>query len=338
MTEEERQSIINAVAEQVLTRLNQNAIDWSAQTITFGDRYDIQVSERQNIKIPAIDQRSGARVYGNLDLNTLLTGYGLSQAKKAVHDAEAVGDIAEGEIETAKNNALSEIDARTESEKAEIITLASASKTSISNISDSEQAEISSLADTKRGELDAIVATGIKDIQQTTTSTDDDGNNVITITLNNGVTKSFTVQNGSKGSTGEKGDKGDKGDTGNVSEVQYLRTLDTRNTNEAPSYYMSNFARTFQTEFKLATAIGLSDKIGAVYVFLITTTPWSDGSGGRPIQLALHESNGMYMRGSSSDSAWGTWYKVYSAGESKNMSANWTASQDSSGNLVFTYG
>jgi len=67
---------------------------------------------------------------------------------------------------------------------------------------------------------------GIESVVQTTTSTEDEGNNIVTVTLTDGTTSTFTVQNGSKGSTGatgaqgpagedgEKGDKGDKGDTG----------------------------------------------------------------------------------------------------------------------------
>ena len=49
---------------------------------------------------------------------------------------------------------------------------------------------------------------GISQVKKTTTSTADDGNNVITVTLTNGTTSTFTVQNGSKGSTGSKGDAG----------------------------------------------------------------------------------------------------------------------------------
>lgn len=58
-----------------------------------------------------------------------------------------------------------------------------------------------------------IDGVGVSSVKQTTTSTADDGNNVITITLTNGTTSTFTVQNGSKGSTGGKGDKGDAGYT-----------------------------------------------------------------------------------------------------------------------------
>lgn len=49
---------------------------------------------------------------------------------------------------------------------------------------------------------------GISSIKQTTTSTADGGNNVITVTLSNGETATFTVRNGSKGSAGEDGADG----------------------------------------------------------------------------------------------------------------------------------
>ena len=49
---------------------------------------------------------------------------------------------------------------------------------------------------------------GIKSVSQTTTSTADDGNNVITVTLTNGTKSTFKVQNGSKGSTGATGADG----------------------------------------------------------------------------------------------------------------------------------
>ena len=56
-------------------------------------------------------------------------------------------------------------------------------------------------------------ANNIKKIEQTTTSIESGGINVITITTGNGTT-SFEVRNGSKGDQGEKGQKGDKGEQG----------------------------------------------------------------------------------------------------------------------------
>lgn len=56
-------------------------------------------------------------------------------------------------------------------------------------------------------------ANNIKKIEQTTTSIESGGINVITITTGNGMT-SFEVRNGSKGDQGEKGEKGEKGERG----------------------------------------------------------------------------------------------------------------------------
>lgn len=66
-------------------------------------------------------------------------------------------------------------------------------------------------------------ANNIKKIEQTTTSVESGGINVITITTGNGTT-SFEVRNGSKGDQGEKGEQGTqgiqgaKGDTGSQGE------------------------------------------------------------------------------------------------------------------------
>lgn len=55
---------------------------------------------------------------------------------------------------------------------------------------------------------------GITSVKQTTTSTADSGSNVVTVTLSDGSTSTFTVKNGSKGSTGATGAKGDTGAQG----------------------------------------------------------------------------------------------------------------------------
>lgn len=55
---------------------------------------------------------------------------------------------------------------------------------------------------------------GVASVAQTTTSSADGGNNVVTVTLTNGKTSTFTIKNGSKGSQGNKGDKGDTGTAG----------------------------------------------------------------------------------------------------------------------------
>ena len=52
------------------------------------------------------------------------------------------------------------------------------------------------------GEFDGV---GVKSVVQTTTSSADGGDNIITVTLTNGTTSTFTVKNGSRGSTGNRG-------------------------------------------------------------------------------------------------------------------------------------
>ena len=56
--------------------------------------------------------------------------------------------------------------------------------------------------------------TSIKSVAQTTTSSADGGSNVMTVTLSDGTTSTFTVKNGSKGSTGTQGPTGATGATG----------------------------------------------------------------------------------------------------------------------------
>ena len=61
---------------------------------------------------------------------------------------------------------------------------------------------------------------GIQAVVQTTTSTEDGGTNIVTVTKTDGTISMFTVRNGSKGSEGDtgpqgpKGEKGDRGETG----------------------------------------------------------------------------------------------------------------------------
>lgn len=55
---------------------------------------------------------------------------------------------------------------------------------------------------------------GVSSVKQTTISNTDGGSNVVTVTLTNGTTSTFTVKNGSKGSQGEKGDTGETGPQG----------------------------------------------------------------------------------------------------------------------------
>lgn len=57
---------------------------------------------------------------------------------------------------------------------------------------------------------------GIASVVQTTTSSEDGGTNVITVTKTDNTTSTFSVKNGSKGSTGATGPQGERGPQGNT--------------------------------------------------------------------------------------------------------------------------
>lgn len=78
---------------------------------------------------------------------------------------------------------------------------------------------------------------------------------------------------------------------------------DTRNTNETPQWYISNYPKQIITEFKSASVIGLS---GETYCTLETTVPWGDTSGGYPKQVAKIGGK-EYWRIGTSTTAWGSW-------------------------------
>ena len=61
---------------------------------------------------------------------------------------------------------------------------------------------------------DGADGTGIQSVEQTATSAEDGGPNVITVTKTDGTSSTFTVRNGSKGSTGATGARGATGAAG----------------------------------------------------------------------------------------------------------------------------
>lgn len=78
---------------------------------------------------------------------------------------------------------------------------------------------------------------------------------------------------------------------------------DTRDANETPAWYMTNYPKQTVVEFKRCAAIGLS---GHTYCSLETVVPWNDKSGGYPKQTATVNEK-QYWRTGSSDTAWGSW-------------------------------
>ena len=81
---------------------------------------------------------------------------------------------------------------------------------------------------------------------------------------------------------------------------------DTRNTDELPQYYYSNFPRQTVQEFK--TNSKFTGVIGAgTYIFLETNVKYSDISGGSITQKAITDDNRFYIRMSKSATAWNPW-------------------------------
>lgn len=86
-------------------------------------------------------------------------------------------------------------------------------------------------------EVNEIFGTGVLSVNQTKTSTEDEGINEVTCTLTNGKTSMFQIRNGSKGSTGEQGIQGEKGEQG-IQGIQGEKG-DTGEPFEISKYYAS---------------------------------------------------------------------------------------------------
>lgn len=119
---------------------------------------------------------------------------------------------------------------------------------------------------------------GILSVAQTTTSVEDGGNNVITVTKTDNTTSTFIVKNGSKGDNGEKGDKGDtgaKGDKGEPGNDYILTANDKTEIAEkvngvtlvqAPTY-VENIS-----DMKDTSKLYVLSSTGEIYAYMNTTT------------------------------------------------------------------
>lgn len=95
---------------------------------------------------------------------------------------------------------------------------------------------------------------------------------------------------------------------------------DTRNDNQPPSWYFTNYPKQIITEFKSCSTIGLSG-VGT-YCTLQTVIPWNDKSGGYPKQTAKVEGTGKeYWRVGTSTSAWSDWIDPYGLANTANTNA-----------------
>lgn len=125
---------------------------------------------------------------------------------------------------------------------------------------------------------------------------------------------------------GREGAKGEKGDG--------LDVKDTRNDNNPPSWYITNYPKTTVMEFKYCSVLGF-DGVGT-YCTLQTVVPWNTSSGGYPKQTAKVEKTGKeYWRVGISDSAWSEWADPYGqAVESAKTATNYMAFNDVAAGLV----
>lgn len=80
---------------------------------------------------------------------------------------------------------------------------------------------------------------------------------------------------------------------------------DTRDTNEAPEWYISHYGKGTVWEFKKLTGVGFTAP-SANYGPMETIIPWNDSSGGLPRQV-IYEGRTRWTRIASSATAWGAW-------------------------------
>jgi hypothetical protein len=157
-----------------------------------------------------------------------------------------------------------------------------------------------------------IKDTSATDTTYTLTQDSSDGHK-ITLTPSSGTAQTVTVPDNNTTYSFANGSdsfsvtpSGGSSQTVKVSAYK-LNSSDTRNDNQLPSWYMSTYPKTTVEEFKTCSAIGVNSIISGTYCVLITTTPWTDNSGGRPVQIALSDSGVRAQRVATADSTWGSW-------------------------------
>jgi hypothetical protein len=123
-----------------------------------------------------------------------------------------------------------------------------------------------------------------------------------------------TGKTGNTGNTGPTGPQGPTGKTGNTGPTGpanvRLAEVDTRNDNQIPNWYLTNYGKSIVTEFKSCEKMGIQNILGYTYCNVTTIVPWADPSGGMPIQIAMNSLSRekVAIRLSNSDgTAWGAW-------------------------------
>lgn len=141
------------------------------------------------------------------------------------------------------------------------------------------------------------------------------------VTKDVGTSVGNVVEVGTDGKINKKLTDGGQADTAYTLTVQ-----DTRDENPTPAQiYQKQLEQIIKYEFKEATIVGLTKAIvGHQYVMMLTMVPWSDESGGWPIQIAYCQNGKVFRRLSNADgSAWLDWEEV--SGSKSAMGQTWNA-------------
>lgn len=125
---------------------------------------------------------------------------------------------------------------------------------------------------------------------------------------------------GDKGDTGPAGPQGPKGDRGDIGATGpaniELSEADTRNNNNPPSWYMTQYPQSIVTEFKLISNINVGAILSGTFCNLTTIVSWGNPSGGLPVQIATNNTNAgcFTYRVATSDTSWGAWQQMGAQG------------------------
>lgn len=90
-----------------------------------------------------------------------------------------------------------------------------------------------------------------------------------------------------------------------INRTNYIWVEDVRDTNRTPEWYMSMYGHAVVAEFKERYNIGITGT--GTYCTLLTIVPWSDMSGGAPVQYAYLGDKSVYVRNATSLTTWGAW-------------------------------
>lgn len=121
--------------------------------------------------------------------------------------------------------------------------------------------------------------------------------------------------------------------------AKHLIGEDTRDINSPPSEYMSGGTRYankigWQTEFKNISTMGNGSFLTGTYCYVETKTPWENGSGGYPIQIAYGAGRPCWRVGTS-EMMWSAW-QAFNDGGNANTVNGFTVAKSVPSDAKFT--